>query len=175
MQAVRLAVVLHGSSLSPIFPIPFRVEDLGISMTWLSSGQDGMAGDHEKWLEVVCSFNGARDFQISDKLTNDILRALLPTDGEQTSVLPAMRHLCIDSPMAMNEPSWSALLSFVSSRSLSGRTVQVNVPLALCHICHAISGKRMYSNVILQTSIHTEECACIAPTLSVHRDIMIYS
>ncbi|KAH9022286.1 hypothetical protein EDB84DRAFT_1565023 [Lactarius hengduanensis] len=40
--------------------------------------------------------------------------------------------------MATDEPSWDALLPFLTSRSLSGRPVQVNVPFYECHICHTI-------------------------------------
>ena len=131
-QLSCIAQVCHQFS-----PFLSRVENLGIITTRSSSGQDDMAGDHEQWLDVVRSFDSARDFQVADKLTNDILGNLPPTDGEQTSVLPAMRHLRIENPMSMNEPSWDALLLFISSRSLSGRPIQVNIPLALCHICHA--------------------------------------
>ena len=118
-------------------PFLFRVEVLGIDTTQSSSGQDDMAG--EQWLELVRSFDGVRDFRVADKLTTEILCALGRADGGDTiqPVLPALRHLRLENPMGMNEPSWDALLSFINSRSLSGRPVQVNVPLFQCDICHA--------------------------------------
>jgi hypothetical protein len=66
---------------------------------------------------------------VAGELTTDILCALGPADGGHATVLPALRHLRVENPMAMNEPSWDALQSFINSRSLSGRPVQVNVPL----------------------------------------------
>ena len=49
-----------------------------------------------------------------------------------------LRHLRVENPSTtINEPSWDALQSFITSRSLSNRPVQVNVPLHQCDICHA--------------------------------------
>ncbi len=113
----------------------FRVESLGINTTQSSTGQDDVNG--EQWLELVRSFSGARDFRVADALTTDILCALGLADGGHATVLPALRHLRLEDPMAMNEPSWDALETFLTSRSLSCPPVQVNVPLYQCQICHA--------------------------------------
>jgi hypothetical protein len=116
-------------------PFLLRVENSRINMTRSSSGQDDVDG--ELWLELIRSFGGARNFRVASELTTDILCALGPADGGHTAVLPALDYLHIENPMAMNEPSWDALLSFITSRSLSGRPVQVNVPLSQCHVCDA--------------------------------------
>ena len=118
-------------------PFLFRVEELRINTTESSRGQDDVgtvAG--EQWWDLVRSFNDARDVWVADKLTNDILRALPPIDGDHATVLPALRHLHVENPMTVNELSFDALMLFINSRSLSGRPVQVNVPLSQCNICH---------------------------------------
>jgi hypothetical protein len=116
-------------------PFLFRVEKLRINSTQSSSGQDDEGG--EQWLDLVCSFNGTRDIWVADNLRTDILRTLGRADGGHTIVLPSLGQLHVENLMAMNEPSWDALLIFINSRSLSGRPVQVNVPLFQCHLCHA--------------------------------------
>jgi hypothetical protein len=116
-------------------PFLVRVDFLGFKSTQSLSGQGDMA--RERWLELVRPFTGARDFRVSGKLTNDILRALSPTDGDYTTVLPALRYLFVENPMTVNE-SCGALLLFITSRSRFRRPVQVNVPLSECHICHAM-------------------------------------
>ena len=118
-----------------ISPFLLRVEELSIT-TKPSSGQNEVGG--EQWLELVRSFGGARDFQMADGHTTDILRGLGQADGGHTIVLPALRHLRVENPTRiMNESSLDALLSLINSRLLSGRPVQVNVPLSQCDICHA--------------------------------------
>jgi hypothetical protein len=119
-------------------PFLFRVEGLRINTTQFSSGQDGGADGH--WAELVCSFDGARDLRVANELTTDIFRALChQADGVHTTTkLPSLRQLRLESPMTMNEPSWAALvLLFITSRSFSGRPVQINVLFSQCYICHA--------------------------------------
>ncbi|KAH9047231.1 hypothetical protein EDB84DRAFT_525790 [Lactarius hengduanensis] len=117
-------------------PFAFRVEDLGISTTQSSSSmKDDLDG--EQWLGLVRPFGGARDFRVAGELATDILCALGLADGGHTTVLPALRHIRVEEPMAMNERSWDALQTFITSRSLSGRPVQVDAPSYQCHICHS--------------------------------------
>jgi hypothetical protein len=118
-------------------PFLFRVEEPRINMTRSSSVQDDVPVDGELWLELIRSFGGARIFRVASELTTDILCALGPADGGHATVLPALDYLHVENPMAMNEPSWDALLSFINSRSLSGHPVGANVPLSECHICLA--------------------------------------
>ncbi|KAN0130651.1 hypothetical protein V8E53_011544 [Lactarius tabidus] len=115
-------------------PFLFRVEGLRINTTRSSSMQDDAAS--EQWLNIIRSFNGARNLRVAEKLTKDIICALSQANGE-TTLLPALRHLRVENPMKMNELSWDALLPFITSRSLSGQPIQVNVPLSQCHVCHA--------------------------------------
>ncbi|KAH9171642.1 hypothetical protein EDB89DRAFT_1080187 [Lactarius sanguifluus] len=116
-------------------PFLFRVNNLRINSTHSSSGQDDSDGG--QWLELIRTFGGATDFPVASELTTAILCALGLVDGDHTTVLPSLRHLHIENPMAINEPSWDGLLSFITLRSRSGHPLQVNVPFKQCHICHS--------------------------------------
>jgi len=115
-------------------PFLFRVNNLGINTTQSSSGQDDVDG--EQWLELIRAFGGARDFRVAGELIADILCALGPVDGghaTDSTVLRDLRHLRVENPMAVDEPSWDAAQSYITSRRLSGRPVELQ---ALCHICN---------------------------------------
>jgi hypothetical protein len=117
-------------------PFLFRVEELRINTSRSSIGQDDVAG--EQWVDFVRSFGGARDIWMANELTTDILRALGRADERHMTVLPALCHLRVENPKAiMIEPSsiWDDSMLFFKMRSLSGRPVQINVPLPQCHIC----------------------------------------
>ena len=114
-------------------PFLFRVEELNVSTTQSPSVQDDEAGD--RWLGLIRSFNGVKDFRVGEKLTRDIICALGQADGE-TTLLPSLRLLHVEQPTEMNEPSYDALSSFINSRSLSA-PIQVNVSLTQSHQCLA--------------------------------------
>ncbi|KAH9053081.1 hypothetical protein EDB87DRAFT_312738 [Lactarius vividus] len=116
-------------------PFAFRVEDVGITTTQSSSRKHDLDG--EQWLGLVRSFGGARDFRVAGELATDILCALGLADGGHTTIFPALRHIRVEEPMRMNGRSWDALQTFITSRSLSGRPVQVDAPSYQCHICHS--------------------------------------
>ncbi|KAH9171645.1 hypothetical protein EDB89DRAFT_1080650 [Lactarius sanguifluus] len=116
-------------------PFLFRVNNPRINMTQSSSGQDD--ADSEQWLELIRAFRGATSLPVASELTTVILCALGLVEEGHISVLPSLRHLHIENLMAMNEPSWDSLLSFITLRSRSGHPVQVNVTFYQCHICHA--------------------------------------
>ena len=118
-------------------PFLFRVEDLGIDTTQSSSGQGDVDG--EQWLELFRAFGSARHFRVAGLHATDILCALCPADGGYTigtSVLPALRSLSIEEPVAMHGPSWNAIQSFTTLRSLSGLPTQLNARQFWCHICY---------------------------------------
>ncbi|KAH8984740.1 hypothetical protein EDB92DRAFT_1468393 [Lactarius akahatsu] len=116
-------------------PFLSHVNHLRINSTRSSSEQDDADGG--QWLELIRAFGGATDFPIAGELTIAILCALGLVEDGNTIVLPSLRHLRIENPTAMNEPSWDGLLSFIALRLRSGHPVQVNVPFKLCHICYA--------------------------------------
>ncbi|KAH9007728.1 hypothetical protein EDB84DRAFT_1447344 [Lactarius hengduanensis] len=116
-------------------PFLFRVNNIRVNMTQPSSELDD--ADGEQWLELIRTFGGAADLPVADELTTAILCALGLVDEGHATVLPSLRHIHIENPMAMNETSWDGLLSFITLRSRTGHPVQVNVPFSQCHICHA--------------------------------------
>ena len=115
-----------------ISPLLFRVNSLGLITTQSLGRHDDVHG--EQWAELVRAFGGAQDFRVAgDFLATNILRALSLTDGENGTVLPALRRLRLRAPVGMYDPLWETLWS---SRRLS-----VDLPspvlLLVCHICHA--------------------------------------
>jgi hypothetical protein len=123
--------------LNQFSPFLSRVENLGIKTTESPSGQNHV-GD-ELWRELIRSFGRARDVSVAGGHWTNILRALGPADGGNTTVLPALRNLRVKNPMAIQRvgPSWDTVQSPIASRSLSGRS---NQPSYQCHLCSASFG-----------------------------------
>ncbi|KAH8984721.1 hypothetical protein EDB92DRAFT_2116998 [Lactarius akahatsu] len=128
-------------------PFLSGVKNLRINSTQLSSGQNDVNG--EQWLELIRAFGGATDLRVASELTTAILCALGLVEGGHATVLPSLRHLHIENPTAMNEPSCDGLLAFITSRFRSGHPVQVNVPFNQCHICHASFREKKEHNLHL--------------------------
>ena len=114
-----------------------RVQNLGIKTTELP-GQNDVGG--ELWRELVRSFGCATDVSVAGGHWSNILCALGPADGGNTTVLPALRNLRVKNPMAIHRvgPSWDTVQSFIASRSLPDRS---NQPSYQCHICSASFGQ----------------------------------
>ena len=117
-----------------ISPFLSRVEDLAVNTIKSTSGQG--EADGEQWLELVLAFGSAslRNIRIavSSNFLTSILRALSPANGSNATVLPALRHLRVEEPLAMDVSLWDA---FRSSRRLSGHYVELQL---VCHICENI-------------------------------------
>ncbi|KAI9450231.1 hypothetical protein BJY52DRAFT_1303745 [Lactarius psammicola] len=116
-------------------PFIFRINGLCVHTTQSTSGQDDVG---EQWPDLIRAFGGANDFRVAGVYTTDILCTLRPTDGGNTSdttVLPSLRNLRVEGPMAMHGPLWDAVQSFITSQRLSGRHVQVYAREYTCHIC----------------------------------------
>ncbi|KAH9172629.1 hypothetical protein EDB89DRAFT_2069528 [Lactarius sanguifluus] len=124
-------------------PFLFRIENLGVNLntTCLLSGQNYVGGG--QWLDLIRAFGGAKDFRVAGGQRNmmDILYALRPADGvhkTDTPVLPALRNLRIEQTIPVDGPLWDAVQSFVTSRWLSGRPVEVYAREYSCRICFSI-------------------------------------
>ncbi|KAI9449232.1 hypothetical protein BJY52DRAFT_1308339 [Lactarius psammicola] len=144
-------------------PFLSRGKNLRLTTTQSSSGQDDVGG--EQWLEFVRSFGGARDFSVVGKLTTDVLFALGLADEGHTTVLPALRHLRVEEPMAMDHPSWNALHSFITSRSLSGRPVECSLRLYQCNIYPLNFRNQQGLNRHLgEENAYRFKCSCFART-----------
>jgi hypothetical protein len=119
-------------------PFLFRVTNLGIKTTQPSGGQDDVNG--EQWLDLLRSFKfrGAKSFWVVSELTTDILCALGPANEGNTDMLPSLRHVRVHKPITMDGLSWASVQSFITSRSIAGRPVEVKAPSYhwQCHICH---------------------------------------
>ncbi|KAH9043488.1 hypothetical protein EDB83DRAFT_2407261 [Lactarius deliciosus] len=106
------------------FPVFFScIGDLRINATSPSSGQNDM--DNGQWLHLIRSFRGAERFSVAGKLGTAIMRTLLPADGDPAIVLPLLRNLYVEEPGPLHAPLRAAVVSFITSRRLSGRPVAV--------------------------------------------------
>ena len=114
-------------------PFLFRVKTLSINANQSSSGPIDIDTDSGQWLELIRSFDSARNLLVVGELTTDFLRALrLPDEGHTTDTigLPALRHLRVQNPIpSIDEPFWEITQSLIDSRRLS---VELDL---LCHIC----------------------------------------
>ncbi|KAH9010360.1 hypothetical protein EDB83DRAFT_2450746 [Lactarius deliciosus] len=135
-------------------PFLFRVNNLRVNTTQSSD----LNGADEQWLELIRAFGGATDLWVADELATAILCPLGLVGVGPTTVLPNLRHLRMENPKWLDERSWDALQSFIASRSLSGRPVQVNVPSYQCHICY--SGFRQPQGLERHVNKHTYRIAC---------------
>ena len=120
-----------------ISPFLFRVRSLWINTAQPLGRRDD--GNIEQWLDLLCSFklSGAKLFSVDSEVTTDILRVLGPANERNTSMLPSLRLFDVDKHIEMVGPSWDSVQSFITSRSISGRPVDVHATSYQCHICHS--------------------------------------
>ena len=110
-------------------PFLFHVNNLGVITTQSLGGHDDVRS--EQWVELVLAFGGAEHLRVAGCLATNILRALsLVTDGENATVLPALRHIHVEDPWAVDDLLWETLRS---SRRLSSPPAALQF---LCHPCH---------------------------------------
>ena len=100
-----------------------NVEDLRISATRRSSWED-VTG--HQWLMLINPFTGVKWFHIAENLSTDIVHALHLPDNSVTPALPALHKLYIPQPGARHAPLSEAVVSFMTSRWLSGHHVVVD-------------------------------------------------
>ena len=131
LQLSSMAQICHHFS-----PFIFHVEYLRISSS-REPHVEGMTG--EQWPELIRAFSGAKDFHLAGAHVTDILCALCPIDGGHTAetVLPTLSYLHVAELMSVNMPLWDATESFLASRLLAGRPVELYGPWddMYCHIC----------------------------------------
>ena len=97
--------------------------------------------DGEQWVDLLRSFKfgAGESFWVDGELRADILCALGPANEGNTAMLPSLRRVRVQKPIAMDGPSWNSVQSFITSRSISGRPVDVDAPSYECHICRRSS------------------------------------
>ena len=122
-----------------VSPFLSHVSDLEL----ISAQQLGWQGDRngEQWLDLVRSFkfSGANWFSVPNELTTDILCVLGPANEGNAAMLPSLHRVVLKEPIAMHGPSWNSVQSFITSRSISGRPVEIYAPSYQCHICKGSS------------------------------------
>ena len=101
----------------------FRVEDIRISTTQLSSAQDD--NNCEQWLRTIRQFSGAKWLHIAGEHLTNVVRALQLSDKRRETVLPVLHKICIQEPAARSALSQDALVPFMRSCWLSGRFIAV--------------------------------------------------
>ena len=125
-----------------ISPFLFHVGGLRINAAQLQDEQVDVDG--EQWVDLLRSFkfDAGKIFWVDGELTADILCTLGPANEGNTAMLPSLRRVRVQKSIEMDGPSWNSLQSFITSRSISGRPVQVDALFYRCHICHHIFAKQ---------------------------------
>jgi hypothetical protein len=98
----------------------FNVEDLLINLT-RHFGLDQFDGG--QWLKALNSFTGVKWFHVVGDLSTDSIVHALNT--RRKAVLPALHKLYIPQPTPRHAPLTEAVVSFMSSRQLSGHPIAV--------------------------------------------------
>ena len=116
---------LQLSSMARIFTqfsALFRdVEDLRIKVTRQSRQKDSSSRSAGRWLEPLNFFGGVKRLHVVGNLSTDIIHALELPDN----VLPSLHGLYIPQPGPHHVPLREAVVSFMTSRRLSGRPIAV--------------------------------------------------
>ncbi|KAH8984719.1 hypothetical protein EDB92DRAFT_1467065 [Lactarius akahatsu] len=102
----------------------FNVEGLRISTTRPSGQEDG---DYSGWWDLLNSFTGVRWFYIAGNLSTDIVCALQLPDRRGGTVIPSLHALYIAQPGPRHAPLREAVVSFMTSRRLSGHHIVVGI------------------------------------------------
>jgi hypothetical protein len=97
----------------------FNVEDLLIDVT----SRPWDRSESRQWLKVLDSFPRVKWFHLVGNLSADIVLRALNTRRE--TVLPALYKLYIPQHASRRAPLTGAMVSFMSSRQLSGRPITV--------------------------------------------------
>ena len=129
-----------------------HVNNVGIITARPLGEQDNGNDLGEQWLDLVCSFKFvlAKSFWVAGEFTADILCALHPANEGNTTMLPSLRHLRVQELIEMGGPSWASVQSFITSRWISGRPVEVNAPSYKCRICHGSFEEQQELNLHLR-------------------------
>ena len=136
-----------------------HVEDLRINSTYV---ENSIAGDlaGEQWLELIRAFGGAKDFYVADRVhATEILCALGQALGPaDETVLPTLHNIYVSAYMRVDMPLWDAAESFLASRQLSGRPVELYAH-TMCHICLAeFTGQQELKRYLVDNHLYRIYC-----------------
>ena len=99
------------------------VRDLCIDVRRPPSGRDGVHSG--LWLDLIDPFIGVKWFHLAGNLSTNIIFALQPSEKWRKTMLPVLRKLCIREPEPYDASLRKAVVSFMYSRRLSGRFLEV--------------------------------------------------
>ncbi|KAI9443730.1 hypothetical protein BJY52DRAFT_443861 [Lactarius psammicola] len=125
----------------PFSAFLFNVEDLRVSAMHPSSCQD-----REAWPKLIHHFRGTKWFHVDGKHSTNVVRAsaLQLPDRRREIVLPALHKLYIQPPGPRHAPLSDAVVSFMTSRRLSGHPIAVEYEQS-CHITELRGSGTMYA------------------------------
>ena len=99
-----------------------NVEDLRIKATRPPGCTVGL--DIRRWLEPINLFPGVKWLHVAGNLSTDIMHALQLPERHKT-VLPTLHKFSISRPVPYGSPLRRAVVSFMTSRRLSDRPIEV--------------------------------------------------
>jgi hypothetical protein len=130
------------SSMTRIFPaFLYSVEDLRITAKRPSGWIDCL--DFRPWLGPINSFTGVKQFHLDGNLSTGIVNAIL-LDRWRKTALPSLQKLYILHPGPRHAPLREAVVSFMTSRRLSGHPIAVEYEQS-CHIGELCDSGTMYT------------------------------
>jgi len=100
----------------------FNVEDLRISAT-RPSGQGEVP--YSGWLDLLGLFTGLKWFHLDGNHSTNIVRSFQLLGRQRETVLPALHKLYILQPWPLHAPLKEAVVSFMTTRGLSGHPILV--------------------------------------------------
>jgi hypothetical protein len=100
-----------------------RVEDLCINLTRPPRRKDSVDGG--QWLDLMDSFTGVKWFYLAGILSKNVVLALQPSERWRKTMLPVLHKLRIQEPEPHDASLRKAVVSFMYSRRLSGRFLEV--------------------------------------------------
>jgi hypothetical protein len=103
-----------------------NVEDLSIKAQRQSRQEDDLYS--KQWLKTINVFIGVKWLQVTGNLSKNIVQCLQPLVRplrRDKLVLPALQKLYVTRPGPYHAPSREAVLSFMTSRRLSGHPITV--------------------------------------------------
>jgi len=122
-KALRLRSFFMAQICGHLSAFLVHVEDLRVSMTRSSSGQDGSG--HAQWLGLIRRFRGAKRLHVAGDRSINVVRALQLSVERDGIVPPALHKLCIRELEPRYAPLEEAVVPFMHSWWLSGRFIAV--------------------------------------------------
>jgi hypothetical protein len=123
------------------------VNELRVKVMRQPSRQD----DPEQWLRLIRSFRGIKWCNVTGNSPDFVLALCCwKSDQRREAVLPALQKLYISQPGPRHEPLREAVVTFMTSRQLSGHPIVVEYE-RLCHMSDLRGKGTTYSASVITT------------------------